>query len=299
MRLARQQGASFARCWDGSSEKGGALFAADTRGGRMLSLKADEAPRLLYSGAWSWAGAGAGMAAAASREYREGFEFRVISRASAPSGGPGDHAPSGEIQGGIRLDCFVSDALFLPGKVVVAGAKGDGSSFSVWELKPVTSSDIGPLISLPRNGGFLRLAGNADGELYCFVSASSSDTAGPLSIWRLPSSVSASGAAARPIEPRFSSAGARAWFGSGWLDGMGRLAMPLSLGGDKYALSLIDPGTGTEKARLALPAPVYQRLGSAKGIDYAMLYDHAKEPGRFRFAAIDTAKSGIAVYDMP
>jgi hypothetical protein len=289
-RLKKLQGASFARCWEGSGGKGGALIAADVRGGRLLSLTGGSEPRSLYSGAWSWAGAGEGLVAVASREYREGFEFRVISRASEPAG---------EIKDGIRLDCFVSDALFLRGKVLVAGANGSGASFAVWELEPSAGSSIRPLTSLPRDGGFLRLAGAEDGPLYCFVSARSSDAAGPLSIWRLLPTASAKGAEARPIEPRFSSEGALAWFGAGWLDGPGRLAMPLSLRGGKYALSLIGAGTGIEERRIELPAPLYQHLASRRGIEYAILYDHAKAPGRFRIAAIDTEKGGASVFDMP
>jgi hypothetical protein len=287
--VRRLQGSALSRSWDPA--EGGELVAADTKGGRIVSLSAAKAPPTLYSGEWSWAGAGAGLVAAASRLHDGGFAFKVL----RPSLSPGGARAS--IEGGVTLDCFVSDALFLPDRLIVAGARGDGKSFSAWELRPDSEADPRALVSLPREGGFLRLAGRKEGGLYCFVSARSGASAGPLEIWRL--SVAPSGAPPKSIEPRFAAPGALAWFGSGWLREDGSLAMPLSLAGGKYALSRIDAKTGAELSRLELPAPLYQILGSRDGRDYVLLYDHARAPGKFRFAEIDPVKNRLTCWDMP
>ncbi len=295
-RLAKLPGASFARAWErapGGLADG--LVAADTRGGRLLALAPGAPPRELARGDWSWAGAGAGRAATASREYRDGFEFRVLAL-----GGPRSPSGLGAAAVGTRLDCFVSDALFLGDSVLVAGANKAGSGFSVWELELAPGAQA--VFSLPRKAGFLRLAGDEERGAFCFVSAPSSTANSSLTIWGVPSrsSRSKSGKAeARLIEPRFASPGAIAWFGSGWIDSRGRLAMPLSLAGGGSALSLLDPRTGAELARLALPAPPYQALGTAKGLEYAILYDHAKAPGRFILAVIDPAALKATTRAMP
>jgi hypothetical protein len=288
-RLLRLQGSALSRCYEAAGAR--KLVVADTKGERVLELAAGSEPRQLYSGAWSWAGAGAGLVAAASREYRGGFEFSLVKL--------GDR-PGSRIEGGARLDCFVSDSLFLPGRAIVAGASGDGKSFGVWELAPDGEAGARKLFSLPREGGFLRLAGGAEVGLYCFESSRSGDSAGRLTIWKLPTEAGPGAtAAARPIEPSFLPGEALAWFGSGYLAEDGSLELPLSLAGGKYALSVVDPRTGAERARLPLDAPLYQRLGSAKGVDYAILYDHARAPGKFSFAAIELKKNRITRWDLP
>jgi hypothetical protein len=293
-RVARLAGASFAKSWD--LAKDGTIVAADTRQGRIVAigrgdgLGAATEPRAFYKGNWSWAGAGAGLVAAASREFEKAFAYRVERRGGAVGAA---------LAGGAPLDCFASDALFLPGRVLVAGATAAGDAFSVWLLEAPGGGDGPPtsLLLLPREGGFLRLAGGESGA-YCFVSARSRDSAAPLSIWKLPDPKGAPKGRASRIEPRFAAPGALAWFGSGWLGEDRRLYLPLSLGGGSFALSIVDPATGREKARMALPSPLYQRLGRAGGRELAVLYDHAAAPGRFRLASIDLGARGLAVYEL-